>query len=101
MKTITTLTIIALACSGNALAAEDICKTYETKATEIMRARQSGVPLSETIERYQADPLAKTLRAMTLKAYGHTIGSDAVLQKEYVADFANDVALACYSSQKP
>jgi hypothetical protein len=101
MKIITTTALlIALACSGNALAAEDICKTYETKATEIMRARQSGVPLSETIERYQADPLAKTLRTLTLRAYGHPIGINAEYQQKYVADFANDIALDCYKAQK-
>ena len=101
MKTIITLlTVITLACSGSALAAEDICKTYEARATSIMEAKQSGVPLSAAMERYRPDPLFKTLKKIILRAYGYARLEDPKAQQRVVADFANDIALDCYKAQK-
>lgn len=95
-----TALLTSLACSSSALAAEDICKTYETQAASIMLARQSGVPLSETIERYQSDPRAKTLKQIILRAYGYARRDTEEGRKERAAEFANDIALDCYKAQK-
>jgi hypothetical protein len=97
MKSITTtLTMIALACSGNALAADhSTCKVLESKANWIMTAHQTGVPLSEVMERFQShEDFEPALKPMILKAYKTFRASGEEGRKRAVIDFANEVALA-------
>ncbi|QFS83666.1 hypothetical protein FIU97_12905 [Roseivivax sp. THAF40] len=86
--------MIAGIASADEVATEDTCANIHTLAEAIMGHRQNGVAMPGLM---QAVPDAPLAQALIKAAYTQPRYSVPENQQEAIADFANDMAAACYS----
>lgn len=68
------------------------CKKYSSMATELMKARQSGVALADVMAATQGDP---DIQGIVMTAYEQPRMRLEENQQRVIVDFANEVYLAC------
>ncbi len=80
---------------------QENCKAMEGIGSSIMKARQSGTPMSKSIEIADkaGDPaLKKLIESLVIEAYDSPRYSTAGMQGRAQEDFANSVYLRCAKS---
>lgn len=92
----------ALLLTASAVASDGVdregkfCRTISNMATEIMKARQNGVPMADVMELVpNPSPIAKLGKSLVISAYERRRYSSAEMRQESVVDFANEVYLSC------
>ncbi len=95
--------------TGAALAQDqkriELCARFEKLATSTMSARQSGVPLGETIavaKKFEEidEKLSQFLVELTIKAYKIHKFASPDNQQNAITEFANQTMLQCLQSKK-
>lgn len=77
-----------------------LCPKIGELSTLVMRAKQSGVPLTKSMslaESITMPALKELVRKILLDAYGRPNYSSDLYRQNQVTEFANEWTLACYS----
>lgn len=81
--------------------ADQVCPVMGLLAENVMKARQMNAPLSLTLERVagaSTDPKSvPIIRAVIFQAYDHPAYSTESIQQRVIAEFRNQIEIACYS----
>lgn len=96
--------VFALATSAKADDAATICKAIGETARLIMERRQADVPMSEMIQAIDGikgpESVGKFGRELVIMAYQKPDFSVEDNQREAIAEFGNEMELACYLNFK-
>jgi len=76
---------------------EDPCITLGVLSTTVMDARQRGVSLGDIMTAAQGNDI---LQAITLAAYQVPRFTTEEYQQQAIADFGNEIMLACYEGME-
>jgi hypothetical protein len=76
-----------------------MCPVLGRLASSIMRARQSGVPISSMIEvaNKTTGEVADMQRILVFKAYSQNQWSSEKFKNNAVAEFSNEVVMECWT----
>ncbi|MGZ2381750.1 hypothetical protein [Rhizobium brockwellii] len=100
MKSLNGLIVAALLMtSAHSFAANDMCVNAGEAAKSIMRARQENTDMSSLmaiVEKQEDEAFKKVARQMVMTAYGQPAYQTEAMQQKAIAEFSNNVQLACY-----
>ena len=79
---------------------QSYCAIVGDLAESVMRARQTGVPMSKAMEigAQQSEDAKNLIEMFALQAYHQTRFSTEPLRHDAVVDFRNNIELECYQA---